>query len=329
MKQGIVMDVDGRFLTVLTPDGEFVRTKRVSGREQIGEEILFSPQTAVHRLQELRTAITRKPSVLGSILAASLLLIFFTVPQNAGHVYAYMSIDVNPSVELALNKELEVVEMRSYNEEGEDIISELENWKNASVEDVTEKVFNVLEKKGYLDKGEDVVVGTVVTEEPQEVVKQLETVIATVTKDYEADVQTVIATEKEREQAVNQGITAGSYKKEVDSKQAEKRKEKEAPVETTHPNQQKVPVTPDLENNQEGKKKQDNQVEEQITPTTELPAEHKNQVQVPQENKQKAAPPTTNGNGVENKNKGQEKQEEKAKLNKSKQNEKQQEKPGK
>ena len=43
MKKGIVMEIDDAFLTLLTPEGEFLHARRQNQPYLIGEEIHFFP----------------------------------------------------------------------------------------------------------------------------------------------------------------------------------------------------------------------------------------------------------------------------------------------
>ena len=43
MKKGIIMEVHKRFLTFLTPQGEFLRARNLKENYQIGQEIVFFP----------------------------------------------------------------------------------------------------------------------------------------------------------------------------------------------------------------------------------------------------------------------------------------------
>jgi hypothetical protein len=41
MKQGIIMEIDDEFLTLMTPEGEFLHARRQNQPYAIGEEIHF------------------------------------------------------------------------------------------------------------------------------------------------------------------------------------------------------------------------------------------------------------------------------------------------
>ncbi|MCL6572409.1 MAG: anti-sigma factor domain-containing protein, partial [Bacillus sp. (in: Bacteria)] len=53
MKKGIVMDINDTFLTLLTPEGEFLRTKKQDHPYTIGEEIHFHPIASVPKSKSI------------------------------------------------------------------------------------------------------------------------------------------------------------------------------------------------------------------------------------------------------------------------------------
>lgn len=66
------------------------------------------------------------------------MILFLAFNQNE-KVYAYMSIDINPSLELGVNENLKVVELTPYNKEGRAIIEEIHGWKK--------RIFPLLQKR--------------------------------------------------------------------------------------------------------------------------------------------------------------------------------------
>src|SRR5690606_23345105 len=115
MNRGIVMESGRRSTVVMTPDGEFVK---ISGSGwAIGEEISFE--------REARRQARRR-SFLLTASAAVILPVAFTVPglqlYDRPHVAAYVTLDINPSVELGVDNNRGVVELHALNPDGETVI---------------------------------------------------------------------------------------------------------------------------------------------------------------------------------------------------------------
>lgn len=215
MRKGVVLDIEERYVTLLTPDGEFMRTRKLSQEYQKGEEIYFIPVEVDHSWKSKVFPIRNRLKLNALILTAVMMVLavaLFPIFENR-QVYAYMSIDVNPSIELELNDNLNVISMKGYNSAGENIINQLKDWKKENAVLVAKKVLDEMEKQGYLENQKHVLIGTVPSEEDSN--SELEETITEIKKVTEAEqleLTVVTATEEERSDAIKQGITSGTFK---------------------------------------------------------------------------------------------------------------------
>ncbi|SEN33441.1 Anti-sigma factor N-terminus [Mesobacillus persicus] len=215
MRKGVVLDIEERYVTLLTPDGQFMRSRKLSQEYQKGEEIYFIPVEVDHSWKSRVFPIRNKLKVNALILTAVMMVLavaLYPIFENR-QVYAYMSIDVNPSIELELNDSLNVISMKGYNREGENIINQLKDWKKENAVLVAKKVLDEMEEQGYLENQKRVLIGTVPSEEESN--SELEetlTEIKKVTEAEQLELTVVTATEEERSDAIKQGITSGTFK---------------------------------------------------------------------------------------------------------------------
>jgi hypothetical protein len=226
MKKGIVMEMDESFLTLLTPEGEFLHARRQNQSYAIGEEIHFFPIEKVkttNSLIRLKKIFLPKP-VMG-IMAALVIFLGSLIPMYQNNkAYAYMSIDVNPSIELGVNKKMQVVEITGFNQEGKQIISHLTDWEKKDVSELAKFILVEIEKEGYFDTKEQVIISTVRTTDPEvKVEKELQATIEEIketVKKQKVEVTVLKSTEQEMEKAHKRGLTTGKYheKKMKDSK---------------------------------------------------------------------------------------------------------------
>ncbi len=119
--KGLVVEKRAHYSIILTPTGKF---KKVYGvfREEVGQEIPIKSRIAVP----------------GAVFAAIALVVIFmslTLPAIMGQnqVYAYVTLDINPSVEFAIDEHHLVLKARPYNQEADDILTGLE-YKGREVE---------------------------------------------------------------------------------------------------------------------------------------------------------------------------------------------------
>lgn len=218
MRKGVILEINDLYLTLLTPEGEFLRARKLQQDYQVGEEIHFFPETQTVKQKKFNLSFLNSFKARTIVFAAALMLVMTAlVPayQN-GQVYAYMSIDVNPSIELAVNDDLKVLRMKGYNPEGEEIIGKLKGWKKKDAADVAEMILAEIEEDGFFKVRNDVVIATVHNKKAKESVdRELERKISEIKKsaqDEELNVKIMEATSKDREKARKQGVTTGVYK---------------------------------------------------------------------------------------------------------------------
>ena len=93
--------------------------------------------------------------VIGGVIA-----ILNTKGRNElyGTVVSVITLDINPSIKLELDKDNKVINMIVLNEDAEDIV--LSNYEGNSLEDVINEVTNKLIEKGYAQDKLVILVGT-------------------------------------------------------------------------------------------------------------------------------------------------------------------------
>ncbi|MBP3965706.1 anti-sigma factor domain-containing protein [Paenibacillus lignilyticus] len=163
MSRGIVMETGHKYVILLMPDGQF--RKVPTGRKpQVGEEFSFTEQR--------RFAQPRKLYSFSAGAAAILLLLF--VPFLLNHmnqgpqVVAYLTMDVNPSIELGITADEHVEELRAINNDGVDVTEGLA-YKGLTLEQVTEAIMDRISAGPYLNSGEgDVIITSVLVANPAE-----------------------------------------------------------------------------------------------------------------------------------------------------------------
>jgi Anti-sigma factor N-terminus len=204
VKKGIVLELDDEFVTLLTPDGEFIQVKK-EGKYEIGEEIeAKAVQKPNVRRRSLRYII--------SFVAAAVLLIATLLHFPSNEVYAYMSIDINPSIEIGVNEQLKVIKLKAYNEEGKKIVSQLAHWQKKAFIDITKEIIELSMKKGYLQKGGQVLITTVERKHRAASSRELSTELTKIQHSYQRKnivVKTEESTMEVRNEAVKKGMTTG------------------------------------------------------------------------------------------------------------------------
>ena len=265
MKKGIVLEIDNRYVTLLTPDGQFLRAHKQANEYQIGQEIIFFPieegmsrKTITTHLFRWMTGRVALGAMVMIILGASTLIPFYQRNQ----VYAYMTIDNQSSVELAVNKQLEVIELLPTNKKGEILLDNLDNWKNEELVDVSKNILKEMDAQGF-NAQEEIVLNTVymgkrnekTDSHMQQEITELKGYVATKDK----SIKLVKGTIEERNEARQRGMSIGEYKKETKQKE-EKKTEENSRSTGKKPQKGEKPVPSESLNNQKQTEIPKNQV---------------------------------------------------------------------
>lgn len=232
MNKGIVMDIKKHSVVVLTPNGEFITCKRKGDSCMIGEEISFEEQE--QRASRFSIPYFLKPA---SLLAACFLcglLFFYNQPEEK--VFAYVSVDINPSLEASVTKDLRVIDLRACNDDGRRILKEMKRWENKHLQDVIRTIIKQSQEDKYLTNDKQVMLTAIAKDKSLE--PQLEKAMLELKKEYEFKHITVeyqSSTMQMREDAKKAGVGTGVYIKQEN----EKKKLLTPPAPPSHQEQQK------------------------------------------------------------------------------------------
>jgi Anti-sigma factor N-terminus len=221
LKKGIVMDINREYIVVLTPDGEFAKAKREKATYELGEEVpvkLYSSRKQQN--QQRQHSKWRRMAFTSLVIAAALLLFFIPFGQNKQEVFAYVSIDINPSIEIGVNPSYEVISLTGYNEEGKEIIAKLKKkWKYESFKKVANRILEKSKEEGYLHKDKEILVTTSYRDDTSEEKENFSKVVKDSTKTWRESEYKFVQKDcsfKKRNEAQKKGLSAGKYIEEKD-----------------------------------------------------------------------------------------------------------------
>ncbi len=284
------MSVEDEFCTVLTPDGEFLKARN-RANVSLGEEFYFYPIEEIETKKPSFWSRVKKKNVIiysTSVLAAVLLFIsFLPMMLTSNKVYAYVSIDINPSVEIGINEHLDVISLVAMNDDGTKLLNNFADWKNKHIDTVTEAIIEKSMQDGFLDHDtKEVLITTIVNGNETKASSKIDQELEDLSEQYEKGKQIIVTTEKSnlevREKARSQGISTGKLI------QLEKQKEKEL--------KNTVDTVPDTS------KAEKNIVPAEITTTTKTIDDEKEKINKSNRNKKSVNDENNNGknNRLEN-----------------------------
>ncbi|MEC3884979.1 anti-sigma factor domain-containing protein [Halobacillus sp. HZG1] len=225
------MEQQNEYMIVMTSDGKFHRAEKVD-HVDIGMEIQFrtiSEREVLHRwTQVLRNNYTR-----AAVVAIIFLLMVFPVFSwyGSNQAFAYMNIDINPSVELELNDQMKVIDIIPQNEEAEKIVSSLEDWKKKDASEVTFELIELSQEKGYVNDANQVLIGIsyLKEQENQKYAEEIETFL--MNKAANISVATFLVPKDLRREAIAQKASVNEMVADrIKSEEKDQTGESELPV---------------------------------------------------------------------------------------------------
>lgn len=146
MNRGIVLEIQGEMATVLTPDGRFLRVRVPRGEAWCTGEAVAWPGRPAR-------------AFLRPVLAMACVLFLLLVPGGMayqqywalGPVVAYVSVDINPSLELGVDARERVCVARALNSDGEKLLAGLP-YRRRHLEIVLSDLTSRAVAQGYLGR---------------------------------------------------------------------------------------------------------------------------------------------------------------------------------
>ncbi|HEX7065513.1 MAG TPA: anti-sigma factor domain-containing protein, partial [Bacillales bacterium] len=168
LKRGIVMEVKRRKAVVLTENGRFETIRLPKGTTPgVGDKIAVS-------VQERGVAGRRKPNgwfpAMSTIAAALIFVVllggFYTANPNET-IAAYVSYDVNPSFSAAVNGDMQVVSVQTWNQDAAMLFAEWDSYRFMELKSFSRLVVEKIAKSGYFNGDSHFLIATTVVLQDQ------------------------------------------------------------------------------------------------------------------------------------------------------------------
>jgi hypothetical protein len=230
-RKGIIMELRNRKAVVLTPEGDFVKIVLAKDHQNVvGNEVNVEVATTAKR--EFSPFKNRRTIPAFSFGAAfivfCLILTNFFFFQSPNHVVAaYVSFDVNPSIEVSIDEDLDVIKVEAINEDAKALIPNFEDYYGKDIDEFANFFFEQLESSGYLNEYNEILVVTTVKEDKpnKNIQKDIEERIndakeSTIPKNKVEEVEVIVkaTTYENHEDAEKNGFTTGKYITYLDAK---------------------------------------------------------------------------------------------------------------
>jgi len=140
-EKGIIVKIKGASCIVLTKDGTYKKVPLAGQKNiRVGSQIEFTPQNWFSVVKPALMVASLLIVILGASLFQSLML-----PE----AFAYVSLDINPSMELAVTKDFKVLSVIPINKDAEKLLSELD-LKGTDIYSSVNTILAKAAQEGYL-----------------------------------------------------------------------------------------------------------------------------------------------------------------------------------
>ncbi|WP_346890941.1 anti-sigma-I factor RsgI family protein [Clostridium sp. UBA3887] len=143
--KSVVVEIKAGYAAVLSEDGCI---SKVKDKNYIIGQVIEMKSSNLKNINKLVmcSALTAMIAIVGGIT-----LWAYKTP------YSYVSLDVNPSIEYSLNRFDKVISVTAVNDDGQEILNELElnKLENQKIEDAVAETVNQISEDGYFDNSID------------------------------------------------------------------------------------------------------------------------------------------------------------------------------
>ncbi|MCP1530474.1 MULTISPECIES: anti-sigma factor domain-containing protein [Bacillus] len=230
MRRGIIVEKNKKYVTLLTPDGQFLRTKYEQQDYEIGQEVTFPNESRLERKKAGFFDLLRlRPLNAGILSIAAIIVVIFTMMPSfsSQKAYAYMTIDINPSFELKLDHNYEVIGVTPLNKDAKQVLASMKDLEKNDMTKVVQEIIDDCDKKGYVNHSKSIYISTVYENKQDHTYKtNVKSKINTISGEYQKrdyKLETVESDLETREKAQKAGISTGTYirNQEIQDKEQE------------------------------------------------------------------------------------------------------------
>ncbi|HWP97358.1 MAG TPA: anti-sigma factor domain-containing protein [Syntrophomonadaceae bacterium] len=144
-KRGIVAKISDKTCIVVTPDGTYKKIPLPAQGTQVGAEVAY--------YNSLFSSAYKPQLMVASIL---FLLISYTLLQQAilPQAVAYVSLDINPSLEMSVDKHMRVIDVQCFNDDAANLVKQLP-LQGKGLNDALTAVVDKAIEQNYIKPGQD------------------------------------------------------------------------------------------------------------------------------------------------------------------------------
>ncbi|HEY9061147.1 MAG TPA: anti-sigma factor domain-containing protein [Pseudobacteroides sp.] len=151
MSKGTILEMENDSVLVMTGDCDFINLKRKPGMF-VGQQVQFTPIDIKKERKPVKFLMPLIASAAAIIFIVFLFFIFFQKSSDSGleGIYSFVDLDINPSIELMLDKDNKVQKTLSLNDDAQKLLKGLD-FNNMYLEKAITEILAKSEDLGYID----------------------------------------------------------------------------------------------------------------------------------------------------------------------------------
>ncbi|MDK2815342.1 MAG: hypothetical protein PWP18_1255 [Thermoanaerobacter sp.] len=196
--KAVVVQKEKNKTYVMTEKGEFKCFKNLQN-VVVGETIELN-----------ENFVAFKPTAKILIAASILLVLIFTIINfKSAEVYAYVYVDINPSIEISIDKNGKIINALPLNEDGKKILEKLP-YKGLDITTFINQTVEESQKLGFLKDDDTVIITTVPIKNSPFINEQIEKAVKNIKKiNTNIQIETLKSNEAQREEAKKEKTSPG------------------------------------------------------------------------------------------------------------------------
>lgn len=222
-KIGIIYEIQGKKAIILTPESEFIIINRRKDM-CVGQQVSFGNDDIYDAKRRRFLYTATAVSSVAAVLVVMFLYFQSAFLRSTNNIYGYIDIDINPSVELAIDENYRVLEVKQLNRDGEQLTSGLD-YKDKNIESVIPELVRKCIDIGFIkdeDERKIVLISGALNDKQSEYKlsrEESENRLTRLLNDIKTEIDridniegyTIMVTPKERKNASEYGLSMGRY----------------------------------------------------------------------------------------------------------------------
>jgi len=161
--KGIIVDIENQIMVVADSKGNLKRVRYIEGC-RIGDEIDMSAIPCLGYVQ-----VVRRIAAIAAVLVIMLVIGLFTYYTP----YSYVTVDINPSIEIVLNRFDKVLDVKPLNPDAHRIVNQNKSYIHSSLSTVLAELIDKAYEFAYIREGTDSEIIIAVSAPRHEVAQQI------------------------------------------------------------------------------------------------------------------------------------------------------------